>query len=93
MLDHPNIVKFYGYIKTPDYMHFVMEYVEEGSLFPLAPPPPKIQKPNWFFFIRSAFGCHQRFWNLPRKCVGHLHQECSARTLLSPFTGSCTQRY
>ncbi|KAL6047728.1 MAP kinase kinase, variant 2 [Balamuthia mandrillaris] len=31
-LNHSNIVKFYGYVKTHHHLYFVMEYVEEGSL-------------------------------------------------------------
>lgn len=31
-LHHPNIVKFYGYVKTRHFLYFVLEYLEEGSL-------------------------------------------------------------
>jgi len=31
-LNHPNIVKFLGYVKTREFLHLVMEYVEEGAI-------------------------------------------------------------
>ena len=30
-LSHPNIVEFYGYVKTAEWLYLVMEYVEEGA--------------------------------------------------------------
>jgi aurora kinase len=32
-LDHPNIVKLYGYFAEKENFYLVMEYMEEGSLF------------------------------------------------------------
>jgi hypothetical protein len=31
-LNHSNVVKFIGYVKTQDFLHLVLEYVEEGAL-------------------------------------------------------------
>jgi hypothetical protein len=31
-LNHANVVKFIGYVKTQDFLHLVLEYVEEGAL-------------------------------------------------------------
>jgi serine/threonine protein kinase len=31
-LNHDNVVKFIGYVKTQDFLHLVLEYVEEGAL-------------------------------------------------------------
>ncbi|RMD41114.1 hypothetical protein DV735_g4061, partial [Chaetothyriales sp. CBS 134920] len=31
-LDHPNIVKYYGFVKTPETLNIILEYCENGSL-------------------------------------------------------------
>ena len=31
-LDHPNIVKYHGFVKSADHLHIVLEYCEGGSL-------------------------------------------------------------
>ncbi|KAH8693148.1 serine-threonine kinase SepH [Talaromyces proteolyticus] len=31
-LDHPNIVKYHGFVKTPDTLNIILEYCENGSL-------------------------------------------------------------
>ena len=32
-LDHPNIVKLYGFFDDPEHIYLVMEYMEEGTLY------------------------------------------------------------
>ncbi|KAL1977998.1 hypothetical protein VTN31DRAFT_857 [Thermomyces dupontii] len=35
-LDHPNIVKYHGFVKTPDTLNIILEYCENGSLHSIA---------------------------------------------------------
>lgn len=32
-IEHPNIVKLYGYFASKDNFYLILEYMEEGSLF------------------------------------------------------------
>lgn len=35
-LDHPNIVKYHGFVKTPETLNIILEYCENGSLHTIA---------------------------------------------------------
>ena len=33
-LDHPNVIQFYGYLRTPNnFLYLLLEYAENGNLF------------------------------------------------------------